>query len=47
MDAMLRFCADHGIRSTVERHPLSAVNEVLAKLRDGKVRLRAVLIPGS
>jgi propanol-preferring alcohol dehydrogenase len=45
MDAMLRFCADHGIRSMVERHPLSAVNEVLGKLRDGKVRLRAVLTP--
>jgi len=37
--------ADHGIRSTVERHPFSAVNEVLGKLRDGKVRLRAVLTP--
>jgi len=47
MDAMLRFCADHGIRSTVERHPLSAVNEVLGKLRDGKVRLRAVLTPAT
>jgi propanol-preferring alcohol dehydrogenase len=46
MDAMLRFAADAGIRSVVERHPLSAVNEVLARLRDGKVRLRAVLTPG-
>src|SRR5512140_3085464 len=45
MDAMLRFCADYGIRSMVERHPLSTVNEVLGKLRDGKVRLRAVLTP--
>ncbi|MGZ8441757.1 MAG: hypothetical protein ACXWXD_13375, partial [Candidatus Deferrimicrobiaceae bacterium] len=47
MDAMLRFAADHGIRSMVERHPLSEVNEVLEKLRDGKVRLRAVLIPAT
>ena len=47
MDAMLQFAADDGIRSTVERHPLSAVNEVLGKLRDGKVRLRAVLTPCS
>lgn len=39
------FAADHGIRSMVERHPLSAVNDVLGKLRDGKVRLRAVLTP--
>jgi propanol-preferring alcohol dehydrogenase len=46
MDAMLRFSADAGIRAVVERHPLSAVNEVLGKLRDGKVRLRAVLTPG-
>jgi len=46
MDAMLRFAADHGIRSMVERHPLSAVNEVLGKLREGNVRLRAVLTPG-
>jgi D-arabinose 1-dehydrogenase-like Zn-dependent alcohol dehydrogenase len=46
MDAMLRFCSDHGIRAMVERYPLSAVNEVLGKLREGKVRLRAVLTPG-
>jgi D-arabinose 1-dehydrogenase-like Zn-dependent alcohol dehydrogenase len=46
MDAMLRFAADHGITPMVERHPLSAVNEVLGKLRDGKVRMRAVLTPG-
>ena len=29
----------------VERYPLGDVNEVLAKLRNGKVRLRAVLSP--
>ena len=46
MNAMLRFASDHGIRSMVERHPLSAANEVLGKLRDGNVRLRAVLTPG-
>jgi len=46
MDAMLRFSADNDIRSVVERHPLSAVNDVLSKIRDGKVRLRAVLTPG-
>lgn len=45
MDAMLRFAADHGIAPMVERHPLNDVNEALARLRDGKVRLRAVLIP--
>jgi D-arabinose 1-dehydrogenase-like Zn-dependent alcohol dehydrogenase len=46
MDAMLRFAADNDIRSVVERHPLSTVNDVLSKLRDGKIRLRAVLTPG-
>jgi D-arabinose 1-dehydrogenase-like Zn-dependent alcohol dehydrogenase len=46
MDAMLRFAADHDIRAMVERHPLATVNDVLSKLRDGKVRLRAVLTPG-
>lgn len=45
MDAMLRFASDHEIASVVERHPLKDVNEVLERLRRGKVRLRAVLIP--
>jgi len=45
MDAMLRFAADHGIAPLVEHHPLKNVNEVLQKLREGKVRLRAVLTP--
>ena len=29
-----------------EMHPLDAVNEVLAKLREGEVTGRAVLVPG-
>jgi len=45
MDAMLRFAADHGIAPLVELHPLKNVNEVLERLRKGKVRLRAVLTP--
>jgi propanol-preferring alcohol dehydrogenase len=45
MDAMLRFAADHGIVPIVERHPLGTVNDVLGNLREGKVRLRAVLTP--
>lgn len=45
MDAMLRFAADHRIEPIVEIHPLENVNDVLAKLRAGKVHLRAVLIP--
>lgn len=45
MDAMLRFAADHRIVPLVEAHPLSEVNGVLDRLRQGKVRLRAVLTP--
>ncbi len=45
MDAMLRFAADHGIAPMIERHPLDKVNDVLERLRQGKVRLRAVLVP--
>jgi propanol-preferring alcohol dehydrogenase len=45
MDAMLSFAADHGIAPIVERHPLSTVNDVLERMRQGKIRLRAVLTP--
>jgi len=45
MDAMLRFAADHGIAPIVERHPLGTVNDVLERMRQGKIRLRAVLTP--
>jgi D-arabinose 1-dehydrogenase-like Zn-dependent alcohol dehydrogenase len=45
MNAMLRFAADHGIAPLVERHPLENINEVLDRLRRGKVLLRAVLTP--
>ena len=45
MAAMLRFAAGHGIAPVVERHPLGSVNEVLEKLRAGKVLFRAVLVP--
>jgi alcohol dehydrogenase, propanol-preferring len=46
MDRMLRFAADHGIAPIVERYPLDRVNEVLDRLRKGKIRMRAVLTPG-
>ncbi len=45
MDAMLRFAAVRGISPIVERHPLAGVNDVLERLRQGQVRLRAVLLP--
>ena len=40
---MLDFCARHGIESVVEMFPMSRVNEVLDRLRAGKVRYRVVL----
>ncbi len=45
VDAMLRFAADHGIDPIVESHPLDKVNEALDRLRQGKVRQGAVLVP--
>ncbi|WP_170073125.1 hypothetical protein [Malikia granosa] len=39
----LDFCARHGIEPVVEIFPLSQVNEALDRLREGKVRYRAVL----
>jgi D-arabinose 1-dehydrogenase-like Zn-dependent alcohol dehydrogenase len=45
MDAMLRFAADHRIGPIVERHPLGTVNDVLERMRQGKIRMRAVLTP--
>ncbi len=45
MDAMLAFAADYGISPIVERHPLGTVNDVLDRMRQGKIRLRAVLTP--
>lgn len=45
MDAMLSFAADHGIAPIVERHPLGTANDVLDRMRQGKIRLRAVLTP--
>ncbi len=45
MDAMLSFAANHGIAPIVEQHPLDAVNDVLDRMRQGKIRLRAVLTP--
>lgn len=40
---MLAFCARHGIEPMIEMFPMSRVNEALDRLRDGKVRYRAVL----
>ena len=40
---MLDFCARHAIEPMVESYPMSRINEALDRLREGKVRYRAVL----
>ena len=45
VERMRAFAAEHGIAPVVERHPLESVNEVMGKLRAGKVVFRAVLVP--
>ena len=40
---MLDFCARPGIEPVVDMFPMSQVNEALDRLREGKVRYRAVL----
>jgi alcohol/geraniol dehydrogenase (NADP+) len=40
---MLAFCARHAIAPTIERFPMSRVNEALDHLRAGKARYRIVL----
>jgi alcohol/geraniol dehydrogenase (NADP+) len=40
---MLDFCARHGIAPTIEKFPMSQVNEALDHLRAGKARYRIVL----
>ena len=42
---MLGFAAEHGVAPVVERHPLKSLNEVVERLRAGKVLFRAVLVP--
>lgn len=43
---MLRFAALHGIRTIVELYPMSVdgIEEAFARLEQGKVRYRAVLV---
>ncbi|MBX3191877.1 MAG: NAD(P)-dependent alcohol dehydrogenase [Labilithrix sp.] len=43
MRRMLAFAAAHGIAPIVERMPLAEVNEAIARVRQGKARMRVVL----
>ena len=40
---MLNFAAEHGVRPMIERFKMSDLNTALARIREGKVRYRAVL----
>jgi len=40
---MLNFAAFHNIKPMIEKFPIEKVNEVFAKVREGKVRFRAVV----
>jgi len=40
---MLHFAAQHGVRPMIERFKMSDLNTALARVREGKVRYRAVL----
>jgi uncharacterized zinc-type alcohol dehydrogenase-like protein len=43
MRRMLSFCAAGGVRPVVEHMPMSSVNEALARVREGRARMRIVL----
>lgn len=44
--AMLRFAAKQGVKPIIEKFPMThtGVEEAMAKLRDGKMRYRGVLV---
>ncbi len=43
MRRMLSFAAEHDIAPIVERMPMSSVNDAIARVRDGRARMRIVL----
>jgi len=40
---MLDFAARHGVKAQIEKYPMSAVNDAMARLASGKARYRVVL----
>jgi len=40
---MLDFAARHGVRAQIEKYPMDAVNDAMARLESGKARYRVVL----
>ena len=42
--AMLEFAAAHAVQPMIESYSMSAINEVLQRLRENRVRYRAVLV---
>ena len=43
LDRMLTFSARHGVAPTIERFPMSRINDALDRLKSGKARYRIVL----
>lgn len=43
MRRMLSFAAEHGIAPIVERMPMASVNDAIARVREGRARMRIVL----
>ena len=43
MRRMLAFAAEHGIAPIVERMPMSSVNDAIARVREGRARMRIIL----
>jgi alcohol/geraniol dehydrogenase (NADP+) len=44
MRAMLEFAAAHAVQPMIEFYSMSAINDVLQRLRENRVRYRAVLV---
>jgi alcohol/geraniol dehydrogenase (NADP+) len=44
MRAMLEFAAAHAVQPMIESYSMSAINDVLQRLRENRVRYRAVLV---
>jgi len=46
-DEFLAIAAEVPVRTTTTTFPLSAANEALTRLRDGRIKGAAVLVPGT
>ena len=46
---LMEFAVDHGVKPTIMRFPMTerGIEEAVAKLQQGKIRYRAVLVQGA